>query len=347
MAVPNAASTFVLRAYRGPEDHPAMSRAAAAVRAFNGDAELGTVADMDNHYAHLVRADLPRDCALVELDGEVVGYGRASWEQLADGGRRIDCILNIDPAVRGRGIEELLVDHALRRSIELIGEVGRDATTEVIFYVTERDEAQAALLRSLGLTVVRSAAQLVRPDLEGIPEAPLPDGLIIRPIDPADRAMHRRVFEAGARAFADSYGETAPSEAAFLEFIGIPGFDPRLWRVAFDGDTIAGQVLSYMGDPEPDGSRIGWTEAISVQPEYWRRGLARALLAASLRAVRDAGATSAGLGVDMQNPNQAMTLYQSLGFAIVSTMREWRWGPFGRGVLPAMPRGSWGGEVAW
>ena len=46
-----------------------MAAAAAAVRADNGDRELGTVADMDNHYAHLDQAALPRDCALVELDG--------------------------------------------------------------------------------------------------------------------------------------------------------------------------------------------------------------------------------------------------------------------------------------
>ena len=147
--------------------------------------------------------------------------------------------------------------------------------------------------------------------------------------------MHRRVFDASARAFADSHGEAAATDAQFDEFLNDPRFDPRLWRVAFHGDELAGQILSYMGEPEPDGSRIGFTEGISVQAEYRRRGLARALLADSLRAVRDAGATRAGLGVDTQNPNRALSLYESLGFRIVSEEFEYELGPLPLGRVPA------------
>jgi len=317
-----------------------MTRAAAAVRAFNGDAELGTVADMDNHYAHLVHADLPRDCALVEADGVVVAYGRASRQPLANGDGRVDCILNIDPAVRGRGVEELLVDFALRRSAVIIGATDGTPTTRALFFVTRRDVDQMRVLEARGLVRVRRDAQLIRPTLHDIPDLPIPAPFVVRPIDPDDRAMLRRVFDADARAFAESYGQEAPSEAAFEEMLHMPGFDPRLWRVAFDGDLIAGQILSFMGEAAPDGSRIGWTEAISVQPEYRRRGLARALLADSLRAVRDAGATSAGLGVDTQNPNQALTLYESLGFRIVAETFEYEWGPFEPGERPRLDVGA-------
>ncbi len=40
------------------------------------------------------------------------------------------------------------------------------------------------------------------------------------------------------------------------------------------------------------------------------------MLAESLRIVRDAGATRAALGVDQQNPNEAQTLYERLGFRV-------------------------------
>jgi len=53
-----------------------------------------------------------------------------------------------------------------------------------------------------------------------------------------------RVYDADARAFADSHGQQAPSDAGFEQFIGWPSFNPRLWRVAFDGDRIAG-ALAY------------------------------------------------------------------------------------------------------
>ncbi len=310
-----------------------MTRVAAAVRAFNGDAELGTVADMDNYYGHLEHADLPRDCLLVELDGRVVAYGRSSWQPLANGEGRVECILNIDPEVRGSGVEELLVDSALRRGRELVADHSSERTSRIIVFVTGRDIRQIEVLEARGLVRVRRDAQLVRPSLDDIPDVAIPAPFHIRPIDREDRVMHRRVFDADARAFADSYGQQATSEAAWDEFVNMPTFDPTLWRVAFHGDQIAGQILNYMGDSLADGTRIGMTEAISVQPEYRRMGLARALLAESLRAVRDAGADQACLGVDTQNPNQALTLYESLGFRIVSETFEYQLGPFPPGAV--------------
>ena len=49
----------------------------------------------------------------------------------------------------------------------------------------------------------------------------------------------------------------------------------------------------------------------------------RALLARVLVLLRDRGMTSAYLGVDGINPNQAMDLYESLGFEIRSAESDW------------------------
>jgi mycothiol synthase len=339
MDQPTSFDDLVLRAYRGPADHPAMTRVSAAVRAFNGDRELGTVADMDNHYAHIDHADLARDCALIELDGRVVAYGRTSWEQLTNGERQVAGLLFIEPGARGGGAEELILGHALARASELLPEIGRERTTRMIVYVTGRHPELRLAVENVRFRRVRRSAQLVRPTLDDIPDLPVPPPFEVRPIDPGDRAMHRRVYDADARAFADSHGQQAPSDAGFEQFIGWPSFNPRLWRVAFDGDRIAGQILSYVEDKEPGQPIVGWTEAISVQPEYRRRGLARALLAESLRAVRDAGATVGALGVDTQNPNEALTLYEGLGFRIVSETFEYELGPFAPGERPAIPAG--------
>ena len=336
------APALVLRAYRGPEDHQAMQDTAAAVRLDNGEREIGTVADLDNHYAHLDQAALPRDCALVELDGRVVAYGRASWGELADGGAQVECILNIEPDARGRGVEELLVDHAIRRARELNADPaingGRQANLAV--FVSGRDDVQRTVLGNLGFRVVGHFAQLIRPDFDDIPDLPLPDGLEVRPIDPADRVMHRGVWDAAARAFADSPGEQKPTEAKYDEWLADASFAPELWQVAFDGDRIAGQILNYMGPVESDGTRIGWTEGISVQPEHRRRGLARALLARSIRVVRDAGATCAGLGVDLRNPNHAADLYTSMGYRIISENYQYELGLFAAGATPRLDEGA-------
>jgi mycothiol synthase len=323
----------VLRAYRGPQDHPAMSRVANAVRAFNGDPNIGTTAGMDTYYAGFDQEQLPRDCAIVEVDALVVAYGRVSWDVLASGEGQAGGILNIDPRFRGRGIEELLLGHAIRRADELAVAVVGGPQIDLTVAVTDRDPEQRAAAERLGFRLARSFAQLIRPNLDDIPDVPLPAGFEIRAIAADDRAMHRRVYDAGARAFADSWREEAPSVAGFQRFINAPAFDPTLWRVAFHGDDIAGQILNFMDEQvDPDGGRLGWTESISVQPEYRRRGLARALLAASLRSVRDAGATRAALGVDLMNPRDARALYESLGFEIVSREHSFEIGPFPRTV---------------
>jgi ribosomal protein S18 acetylase RimI-like enzyme len=57
----------------------------------------------------------------------------------------------------------------------------------------------------------------------------------------------------------------------------------------------------------------------------WRqRGLARALIARSLELLRDRGVASASLGVDATNPNQALHLYESCGFRVVSSSTAYR-----------------------
>ncbi len=57
----------------------------------------------------------------------------------------------------------------------------------------------------------------------------------------------------------------------------------------------------------------------------WRqRGLARALIARSFRVLKDLGMTEAALGVDTENPNGALRLYQSMGFREVKRHTTFR-----------------------
>ena len=232
------------------------------------------------------------------------------------------------PAYAGKGIEERLTEHAPRRASVLVRERGTERTSYVRMWIGGRDTAQQRAAEAAGLKRVRAGATLIRPSLDDIPDIALPDGSEMRPIAADDDAMIRRVWAADGRAFAETWGHELPTELALQAWRSDPSFNPPLWRVAFHGEDIAGQILNYLAEPEADGSRLGWTEAISVQPEHRRRGLARALLAASLRAVRDAGATKAALGVDSHNPNEAQVLYESMGYRVVSVAYTYELGPF-------------------
>jgi GNAT superfamily N-acetyltransferase len=61
-----------------------------------------------------------------------------------------------------------------------------------------------------------------------------------------------------------------------------------------------------------------------IRRPWQRRGLARALLVQSLRAVRERGMQEAALGVDTQNLSGALNLYESVGFRAVKRWSTYR-----------------------
>ncbi len=90
--------------------------------------------------------------------------------------------------------------------------------------------------------------------------------------------------------------------------------------MAWDGDEVAGQVKSYI-DPDENaefGRQARATpRSISTARAWRRRGVARALIAASLRELAARGMEEAALSVHTENPNGAFQLYESMGYQVV------------------------------
>ena len=118
---------------------------------------------------------------------------------------------------------------------------------------------------------------------------------------------------------------SSASEASWVRFRDDPDYaDTSLYVVAFDGDEVAGLVLNVLEDPDEHGRVRGLLDSVAVRRPWRRRGLARAMIARSLHLLRDRGATSAYLGVDGENPNRAMTLYEDVGFRIQTSETAYR-----------------------
>ena len=85
-------------------------------------------------------------------------------------------------------------------------------------------------------------------------------------------------------------------------------------------------VRGYINKDENEllGRWRGWVENISVRRPYRRRGLARALIGLTIRALRERGMTDGALGVDTENPSGALRLYESCGFAAVTREAVYR-----------------------
>ena len=91
-----------------------------------------------------------------------------------------------------------------------------------------------------------------------------------------------------------------------------PSFDPALWKVAWEGNEIAGGVLGCVDRAENEqyNRQRGYTEDIWVRRPWRRRGLARSLLVQSIQMFAEMGMQETALGVDVQNPHGALRLYE-------------------------------------
>lgn len=312
------------RRFRGPEDYPGMVAANQAGRDAAGIEEVITVASTANHYAHLVNCDLDRDLVIAEQHGRIVGYARVEWRDVTDGGRAFQTVCLVHPEARGQGIGAAFLDWQephLRAIARTLPETGA-GQTRLSAYTWERDAGATALLEAAGWTRQALGYEMVRSTLDDIPDVPLPPGIEVRPVGPDDR---RRIWDAAVDAFRDHRDEPEADEADYRAVVSAPYQDPRLWIVAFDGDEVAGSVIGII-DPEENahhGRARGLIDEVSTRRPWRRRGLARALIARGLAALREQGMTSAYLGVDGANPNQAMTLYESMGFEITSVTIDW------------------------
>jgi hypothetical protein len=86
---------------------------------------------------------------------------------------------------------------------------------------------------------------MVRPDLEDIPEAPMPSGLELRPVRPEHC---RAIWEAAVEAFRDLWGSVPRGDDDYQTWLGDDEFQPEIWKVAWDAATgqVAGMVLGFI-----------------------------------------------------------------------------------------------------
>lgn len=181
------------------------------------------------------------------------------------------------------------------------------------FGVLESNPAAMAFAAASEYAPIRYGFEMRRPLDEPIPDVELPAGIELRPVREAD---HRKIWEADAEAFRDHWEPRVRTEDDFVATFSFPDLDTSLWRVAWEGDEVVGGVMNAIFPEENAriGLKVGWLEHVSVRAPWRGRGVAKALIAASMRVLRDRGMDLAALGVDALNPTGALALYEGLGF---------------------------------
>jgi mycothiol synthase len=306
---------LTLRAYR-PGDDAALATLYNRCNAADGVEWRTDAAELANWYgAANEKFDPSRDLWVVEVDGQVVASADVEWVDTTDGLREYRTGGAVDPDWRGRGIGRWLQARNEEHARGLAGAYPTDRPLYFGAWAGDTAHASIALLRHAGFEPVRYFFDMVRPTLDDIPEPVLPDGLEFRPVGPDQL---RRLWDADVEAFRDHWGGFDGSDTRFQKWKGDPKFDPSLHVVVWDGDEIAGGVINEINDAENAAfnRNRGWLASVFVRRPWRRRGLGSALVLRSLQVLRDRGLTSAGLGVDADNPTGALGLYERAGFEV-------------------------------
>jgi len=320
------------RRFRGGEDYSHMSTIIRVSAEVDDTERADTPEELETSFAHLTNCDPFTDMIFAEVDSddgrepEVIGYSRGTWQMEGSGERRYMFFGRILPGWRHKGIGQAMLGWMEGRLREIAAGHPPEIEKYFMSFVMQGETGLAAMLEKTGYQPVRYGFEMVRPDLENIPDYPLPDGLEVRPVLPEH---HRAIWEADTEAFRDHWGFVEPSEEDYQAWlVDKTFFRPELWQVAWDiaKDQVAGQVRMYI-DHEQNKlyhRQRGWTEFISVRRPYRRRGLARALIARSLRAQKQAGMTESALGVDSENLSGATKVYEDCGFRVVKRNTVYR-----------------------
>jgi mycothiol synthase len=271
-----------------------------------------TAEDVRHDLEHTGNFDLARDVLITEIDGRIVAEIEMHVA-VRDGIAVHQFSAWVHPDVRRRGLGRSLLRWCERRAREAAAAWPGLEPHELGTWVDSGVVDGTALLESEGFKRTSYGFLMVRPLSEPIPDAPLPAGLEIRQVVEAD---HRRIWDADDEAFRDHRAALQRTEEDFVRWFSMPNLDTDLWRVAWDGDEVAGSVWTLVWPEENEklGLSRGWLEHISVRRPWRKRGLATALIAETLRMFRDMGLAEGALGVDSENPTGALHLYESLGF---------------------------------
>lgn len=310
---------LTFRRFRGEGDYAAIATVGNAARLADGAEWVVSVDDVARMYAHLVNSDPARDMMIAEVEGEMVGFVRSEWSREENGLYRYWFRLALVPQWRGRGIRRALLRWMETRIREIAAE--HPAGAPKVFATSAQAQAHSLIdmVEDEGYRPARYFHRMVRSLAGPLPDFAMPNGLEMRPVAPEH---YRLIWDASNEAFRDHWGFSEEPEEYYQEWLeDSVVFTPELWQIAWDVTTheVAGQVRTFIDHKENEkfNRRRGYTEFISVRRPYRRRGLARALIAESLRVLKARGMTESALYVDAENVSGATRLYEECGFRTV------------------------------
>ena len=306
------------RHFQGGSDYPHIAAVLTASEAADQTERRVTAENIANAYQQLNNCDPYRDMIIAEVAGEMVGYSRGWWRDEGPTGRLYKHNGFLVPEWRRKGIGKAMLLWMENRLRDIAATHPLQDAKLFQINVSQFQVGNAIMLERSGYQAIRYFYEMVRPDLDDIPELSLPTGLELRPVSPEH---NRLIWKSVDETSQDEWEYKKPTDDDYQEWLTSPHFQPHLWQVAWDtaSDQVVGHVLTFIDQDENEqhNRKRGYTEGIGVDRGWRRRGLARALIAHSLQAQKKAGMTESALAVDSDSASGVTRLYESCGFQIV------------------------------
>jgi ribosomal protein S18 acetylase RimI-like enzyme len=265
--------------------------------------------------------DLAHDSLVASIDGEPVAWCRVWHQPAEDRLERAFIFGEVDTIHRRKGIGTHLIRWGDARGAERLLERQNDLPKYLRADVAPGEADKKKILAGIGMDVVRYFDNMTRPLTVPLPEV-VTDGFTIEPWDMSRSEEIRMVL---VEAFRDHWGSAGIDQHGFENWMAAEGTRHDLSFLAVSDGKIIGYSANahHKGDSEAHGRHEAWIDSLGTLKEHRGKGVATALLAASMHAMRDAGFESAGLDVDSANPTGAHGLYRRLGFELTYQSAMW------------------------
>jgi mycothiol synthase len=281
--------------------------AAFTNRPYAGDADLQAMIDLLVAARPAERVvDYPSIVDLREmLDTSEVQANTALWK---DGNGQLVSFAIVRPTY-GSLVFEIapqvcdgdLVAQMVAWGVERMCSVRRESSEPVVLRASCRDDnvGRVALLEQLGF--VRQdeyTLHFARSLNDPIPEPQVPEGFGIR------HAESEHEVEALVALHRAAFGTENMTVEGRLSWMHTPDYDPELDLVAVAPDgTLVAYVFCSISEEENalSGQNDGYTDPVATHPAFQRRGLARALLLAGFRLLKQRGVETARTGTGSRN----------------------------------------------
>lgn len=315
------------RTIRGEEDAEALYAVHTGRVARDGIDPASTFEDMpslDNLRARLAQAVANQQevqWLVAQVHQQVVGYSQiGSW--LEEDGRWVYLIRGwVLPKWRGLGIGTAML-HWGEGAARQMAAQHPGVPFEFAGNASSTEQDATALLLHEGYQAGYTVLEMGWDISTELPAHPLPPGIEVRAVLPEHYPLiTASIAEAYQHEYDDKrYQETFDSEA-YIATLKAPGQDPTLWQIAWDGQEIAGQVLSLIENGRAEVFEV------SVRPAWRRKGLARALLTRALQELREREVKVIRLRTVADFRTRASDLYRSVGFRVLKEYPRYRKSP--------------------